>query len=417
MTDDRSLERAARSWLDEGPTRAPDRPVETALARIQSTSQERTLALPWRLSATNPLVRVAGAAIVAVLAAGAVFLLARPTSDVGPPPTIAPTSSPAGSASPTMELPAARPLTPTAVIDLAGMVMDTIPLTSDGTDVWIGVDGAVIHVDGRTNATVRLDVANMATGNGDISIASDGLWIADYHGGRIERVDPGTGAVELQASVAEPPHFWFLVGEDLWLGTGGNAAGGMYRVDRETGALGSKIGANSIGVAFGLGEIWSGEWDGVEGGHYASNLVTRVDPGTGDLTGTIDVPPGAGCAVAGEFPDNIWAGCPADFGTCPANRIAVRIDPSTNKVATTARICGNVAFVLNGTPWFSAGRKDGNDTANSLVAVDAATGQLLAQLDLGKVDWDVMVLTDTALWISDEQGDRVLRYDLAAIRP
>ena len=41
MTDDRSLERAARSWLEEGPTRAPDRPVDAALARIQTTRQER----------------------------------------------------------------------------------------------------------------------------------------------------------------------------------------------------------------------------------------------------------------------------------------------------------------------------------------------------------------------------------------
>ena len=35
MTDDRTLERAARSWLEEGPNRAPDRPVEAALSRIE----------------------------------------------------------------------------------------------------------------------------------------------------------------------------------------------------------------------------------------------------------------------------------------------------------------------------------------------------------------------------------------------
>ena len=43
MTDersiDRALERAARSWIEVGPTRAPDRPVEAALALIQTTNQ------------------------------------------------------------------------------------------------------------------------------------------------------------------------------------------------------------------------------------------------------------------------------------------------------------------------------------------------------------------------------------------
>ena len=40
MTDDRSLERAARSWLEPGPTQAPDRAVEAALLQIQTTTQD-----------------------------------------------------------------------------------------------------------------------------------------------------------------------------------------------------------------------------------------------------------------------------------------------------------------------------------------------------------------------------------------
>ena len=46
MTDDRSLERAARSWLEVGPTQAPDRAVEAALLRIETTPQERDSARP-----------------------------------------------------------------------------------------------------------------------------------------------------------------------------------------------------------------------------------------------------------------------------------------------------------------------------------------------------------------------------------
>jgi hypothetical protein len=85
MNDDRSLERAARSWIEEGPTRAPDRPVDAALRTIESTPQERDLRIPWRLPTMTPLTRLAGAALVAVIAAGAVFLALRPSSDVGGP--------------------------------------------------------------------------------------------------------------------------------------------------------------------------------------------------------------------------------------------------------------------------------------------------------------------------------------------
>jgi hypothetical protein len=41
---------------------------------------------------------------------------------------------------------------------------------------------------------------------------------------------------------------------------------------------------------------------------------------------------------------------------------------------------------------------------------------MLAQLDLGKLDPDVIVSTDSAIWMSDEQGDRVVRYDFTALR-
>jgi len=86
MNDDRTLERAARSWLEEGPTQAPDRAVDAAIARIQTTSQERELWLPWRSNRMNRFAIPAAAALVVVLAA--VLLIPRLASDqVGPQPS------------------------------------------------------------------------------------------------------------------------------------------------------------------------------------------------------------------------------------------------------------------------------------------------------------------------------------------
>jgi len=98
MTDDRSVERAARSWLDTGPTQAPDRAVEAALLRIQTTRQERDLRVPWRVSPMFPLRGVAAAAVIGVLAIGGLIVIARPGSNVG----VTQTPSPSGSSSPSV---------------------------------------------------------------------------------------------------------------------------------------------------------------------------------------------------------------------------------------------------------------------------------------------------------------------------
>jgi hypothetical protein len=97
MNDDRSLERAARSFIEAGPTQAPDRAVEAALLRIETTPQERDLRIPWRLPRMTTPARIVAAAVIGVLAVtGTIFLLGR-TGDSGvgaPGPTPSPTATP-----------------------------------------------------------------------------------------------------------------------------------------------------------------------------------------------------------------------------------------------------------------------------------------------------------------------------------
>jgi hypothetical protein len=104
MTDDRSLERAARSWIEVGPTSAPEAAIEAALARIQTTPQERDLRIPWRFSDMSLPLRLAAAVVVVALAAGGVMLILRPPGQPavgGPSPSPSTTSSqPAPSSSP-----------------------------------------------------------------------------------------------------------------------------------------------------------------------------------------------------------------------------------------------------------------------------------------------------------------------------
>jgi hypothetical protein len=108
MNDDRTLERAARSWLEAGPIEAPDHAVEAALLRVQTTHQERDVRVPWRapsMFGISSRYLVAAAVAIAVFVGGALLLRPGGNSSVGGP-------SPAPSASHTTSAassPAVRP--------------------------------------------------------------------------------------------------------------------------------------------------------------------------------------------------------------------------------------------------------------------------------------------------------------------
>jgi hypothetical protein len=108
MTDDRSLERAARSWIEVGPTRAPDEAVEAALVRIETTPQERDW-LPWRFPDMSPILRTAALA-VAVIALGATSIALWGGSGIGGPPAATPSPSPSPTA-PASVRPTPQPFT------------------------------------------------------------------------------------------------------------------------------------------------------------------------------------------------------------------------------------------------------------------------------------------------------------------
>jgi hypothetical protein len=99
MSDDRSIERNARAWLELGPTQAPDHAVAAALRTIDTTKQDRDLRIPWRFPAMNPLARVAVLVTIAVVAVGAGLYLMQPApSSVGPQPSPTPRALPSQAA-------------------------------------------------------------------------------------------------------------------------------------------------------------------------------------------------------------------------------------------------------------------------------------------------------------------------------
>ncbi len=361
-----------------------------------SAGNTRRLALPVVMATSFSMMLGACASSVGPSAGAPAATSARSSSI----PTVSPRPTP--TPSPT---PAATALKPTAVVPLKN-VSDAIPVTTDGRDLWVGVNGGIVKVDGSTNKTSRF-TADMRTGNGTVAYRDGVLWLSDYSGGKVERVDPSTGTVLTKADVSGPVEFVFP-GDGVWVGSEKDVT--MMRLDPRTAKVTSTIAGNSRMVA-GMGELWHGSQPGED------PAVTEVDPATGADVAATPVPQGSQCTVTGSFPDNVWAGCtPFQSGGSADAATVVRIDPKTHTVVTSVTLPGFLdVVVVNGFPWFLVPSDGSDGPALSLYKVDPATGQVLAVRDLGSLDPNAPVVTDNAVWIPDQAGQRLVRLDASTL--
>ena len=137
MTDDRSLERAARSWLENGPSEAPDRAVEAALLRIETLPQERDWHVPWRLPKMTTTARVAAAAVLGVfVVGGALFMFGPPRQSGvgGPGPSPTPSTS--------TLVPTGTWATGPIPIESIRSSMISAGITAADADAWIADNGS-----------------------------------------------------------------------------------------------------------------------------------------------------------------------------------------------------------------------------------------------------------------------------------
>jgi Tol biopolymer transport system component len=179
MTEDRSLERAARSWLEAGPTQAPDHAVEATLLRIETLPQERDLRIPWRLPSMSTPSRVVAAAVIGAIAIGGVFLYLDRSSQPAfgaPGPGASPTPAiSASAAAATATTSRARDYTGLPgwiIFEHFGQAPDgsTTKMDTDRRQIWlIHADGTGLHelapgvpADGKTAPDVSPDGKKVA---------------------------------------------------------------------------------------------------------------------------------------------------------------------------------------------------------------------------------------------------------------
>jgi len=95
MTSRSDVERVLDRYLAEGAEQVPDRVVDDALRQIDHIPQRRALPVPWRFHEMPSFLKpaLAGAAVIAALVVGGMFLNRGPTENAGGPPVATPSPS------------------------------------------------------------------------------------------------------------------------------------------------------------------------------------------------------------------------------------------------------------------------------------------------------------------------------------
>ena len=155
----------------------------------------------------------------------------------------------------------------------------------DGTNIWMATGDALNALDPDSGAIVRkLDVRAQA------GTAFDGQHLFQLAEDRIQKIDPKTGRVlatiPAPGGGADSGLAW--AEGTLWVGEYRERK--IHQVDPETGTILRTIESNRFvtGVTWVDGELWHATWEG-----DASDL-RRIDPRTGEVLETLDMPPGVG---------------------------------------------------------------------------------------------------------------------------
>jgi glutamine cyclotransferase len=158
-------------------------------------------------------------------------------------------------------------------------------VTYDGQQVWFAAGDKLNAFDPASGKMLRsIDVAAHA------GTAFDGQHLFQIAEGRIQKIDPKTGRV--LGTIPAPGgggHSGLAWGEGtLWVAQYPNRK--IYQIDPETGKILRTIECNRFvtGVTWVDGELWHGTWEDDE------SDLRRVDPRTGEVLESLEMPPGAG---------------------------------------------------------------------------------------------------------------------------
>jgi streptogramin lyase len=273
-----------------------------------------------------------------------------------------------------------------------GKTADWVAMTPDA--VWVGSTGpfAVHRIDPNTNrrvATVKLPgepCAGLATGFGSLWIPLCG------HSKRLARVDlvsnrltkvfkVGPAAAEGGVTTS-PDSVWLVV----------DKAGSLARIDPATGAIRQTIQLppGSYNPLYSDGQIWTTRADGSE--------ITAVDAVTGVVAATAPTGPGPRFLTAGG--GSVWT---LNQGDGSLTRVDIATKSSTKTIALGTPGHGGDINLGGGMVWTTVWKRP-------LSMIDGKSATLLCQWQ--GPGGDSLGIGRGAIWLTDYRGGTVSRYEL-----
>jgi streptogramin lyase len=205
--------------------------------------------------------------------------------------------------------------------------------------------GALVTQPSPIRVAATIDVGGAPTG---LAFGAGSIWVANYGGGRLERIDPARDKVVRRI----PLH------------------GSPYE------------------VAYGAGGVWTSSFD--------TPTVTRVNPRTGRVAAKIDVGSDAQAGILATR-DAVWV---AVYGA----GLVVHIDPRTNNVVGRVDVGGNPEDVVSWRGGLWVPNENG-----TLARIDPKTGDVTAKVRVG-ADPDNAVVCRDRLWTSSLHGPSLVGF-------
>ena len=386
------------------PPRPPERLLEEAFARTMGASQLRVY--PWHAvgrgrrgrSASVGIAGMALAGVAAVLVvAVTVGIVLRPGHSVSGVASPTPSSSAPASPSP---FPSPVLVQPTATIPVTG----TVALATDRTSIWLFTnDGKLVRIDPQTNS-IAASVTLSSTTDAYQSLAGDraGLWVTDWDTSKVLRFDPVTLRATGTIDVGTSPKGVLVTSAAVWIAN--THGGSVERIDPKTNKIVANIAVGPTGpsgpnwLARGFGSIWTG----------VPNVgsVFRINETTNAIEATIPIVGAASpCGGLAATSTAVW------ITSCDGTNFVTQIDPATNTVAGSIDLGGKgyTFAVVADRPWISP-------TDGQIVRLDPVshTVDRVIAPGPGFAGGGDVVVAAGSLWVNDWASNRILSLPIAA---
>jgi hypothetical protein len=274
--------------------------------------------------------------------------------------------------------------------------------------VWIPSDSATWRIE---KTSLKTSGPFARSSGGAFAAAGDGaVWVTDFDGSVVHRLDVQTGREEAKIAVPAPGNPTGIVAlpSAVWVGL--HRGGVLTRIDPSTNGVTGSVVVGLVGtsgpidLASGFGSIWVTVPN--------INSVVRVDPLRAEVTAFIPLPADvSACGSIGFGTDAVWV------SSCFDGKYIARIDPRTNRLRSVLDLgglvqdiatSGDVAYLVAG------GDPDSSpETPGRLIEL-RADDTVSRVFDLGAGFLSGGAAFDSgALWLVDFAHPLVLRVPIA----